>query len=289
MSKLEHLEQLELPETSATAVSCGVDRDADVARVAADPRLIEYFTPNGEAFYYHVPSRRTVWHPSDLNDDDFFDDDDDSSAEEDAGPTTTPPSPSSRSAASNAPHRGPNGIATKTAANPFGAPWHYDRDTGELRWEQPPPPPPVEEIPTPRLSVFTELVLLRSGPEHAHWSASYSWLRANHRNRSRRWCVDHDTDGGGWILVGRAMLAGPRFRSLEPSLSHKQRPHPSPPLAPFGRRRAACSLSTLARLLDLRGYGGVRGDTAALREIRVFACCIETDVVAHLKVRESVT
>ena len=69
------------------------------------------------------------------------------------------------------------------------------------------------DLPMPSCSLTTELLRLRGGP---YWTISYAWLRATPWARSvpydndrddtdegepKMFCVDHETDGGGWVLV----------------------------------------------------------------------------------------
>ena len=64
------------------------------------------------------------------------------------------------------------------------------------------------DLPVPSCSLTTELLRLRGGP---YWTISYAWLRATPWARSvrydqrdaddepKKFCVDHDTDGGGCV------------------------------------------------------------------------------------------
>ena len=139
----------------------------------------------------------------------------------------------------------------------------------------------IPEYPGTVVTLCTELLRLRGGP---YWSESYAILRATRRatledepGRPTLCVVDHQTDGGRWILLGTWQSDSTRMDATGTSLPSR------------------CAGSPFDCVTNVNQFGNLLGtnfDTlrdrqynqkTVVSEVRVFGCSLQSDRVVHYK------
>ena len=173
-------------------------RTATVASSDSDGRFAEYFASDGRRYFYDTWFNTVVWSKDNATKAAV------KKQDKDPGQKTGQKTDDDDATLGAFP-------APRPDDNPgiHGGAWYRDAETGEVIFETPPPPPDPGNVdndgrpqPITEDSLYTQLVNIRGG---LAWSAGFSWVCGPQQDtRCTRYCVDHETDSGGWILMARA-------------------------------------------------------------------------------------
>jgi hypothetical protein len=255
-------------------------RTATVASSDSDGRFAEYFASDGRRYFYDTWFNTVVWSKDNATKAAV------KKQDKDPGQKTGQKTDDDDATLGAFP-------APRPDDNPgiHGGAWYRDAETGEVIFETPPPPPDPGNVdndgrpqPITEDSLYTQLVNIRGG---LAWSAGFSWVCGPQQDtRCTRYCVDHETDSGGWILMARAHVMRVASKN-SPGLRQREkdflRRNETAPAGPFGSRQAEGGFRELARAL------GIRDDSpeaikAVVRDVRVFACSsLAKSPVIHVK------
>ena len=270
--------------------------DLRTATVGPDKdRFTEYTTSDGRIYFYDTWFNSVVWSKDDAKDN--AKDDAKVSAgkeiirgEKETG-AETKLSREGKANSATAPTQVFADLQPEKAGS-FGSAWYRDPDTGHVIFKQPPPPPnPTEgeeygQQPITEESVYSQLVDMRCCLNA--WRSNLSWLCGpGTEKKSTRYCVDHHTDAGGWILMARAHDMDVNSGFNGGGLNKREKGFLScnmaAPAGPFGSRQAEGSLRDLARTLGM-DEENPEIILSALRDVRIFACSsLKMSDVIHVK------